>query len=253
MEVEFKMKRSPQSLLRNALAVTLLLALTVGGVAAPAEEIDSREQGNAGRSIAVSTNGTWAKIHDGRIKTSSDGKTWSVRSIATPTYFRAITYGKDVFVAVGGSYFDEPGVILTSRDGITWTRRNTKNRINLYSVAWGDGLFVAVGDEGTIFTSKDAGRWTRQCSGTSVLLATVVFGNSVFVAGGESGTILVSTNGTDWRAGNIGNQTFVGTIAVSDGLFVVERCGATFVSSEGLDWHCRKPGTSCTNWDRKTL
>src|SRR5204863_7968958 len=50
-----------------------------------------------------------------------------------------LTFGKDLFVAVGGE------AIFTSPDGLTWTSRPTDNPEEINAVTFGNGIFVAVG------------------------------------------------------------------------------------------------------------
>jgi len=90
--------------------------------------------------------------------------------------FPWVTDNQGLFVAVGGSYFDEPGVIVTSPDGILWKRRACGTRNNLYSVAFGNGSFIAVEYSGVICTSEDGLHWKTQRSGTSRLLSAVAAG-----------------------------------------------------------------------------
>jgi hypothetical protein len=152
-----------------------------------------------------------------------------------------MTYGHGLFAAVGGSYFDVPGVVMTSRDGITWVRRNPPDKSNLYGVTFGYGLFVAVGDAGAICTSVDGVTWKRQRSGvSSTLLAAVASGNGVFVAGGESGAIVTSTNGVHWKAAGLRAPVYVGRIRFYDGVFTANTGGAAFTSTNGLEWSRRE-------------
>jgi hypothetical protein len=183
-----------------------------------------------------------AKLVNGRIYTSVNGSVWTERPLSFGTFLRAMTYGNGLFVAVGGSYFDEPGVIVTSRDGVTWTRRNRSNEKNLYGVTFGNGLFVAVGDAGIICTSAEGLAWKRQRSGISArLLAAVASGNGIFVAGGESGAIVTSTNGVHWTLASLNAPVYVGKIRFRDGAFIVNDHAATFMSSDGLTWTRSSP------------
>jgi hypothetical protein len=176
----------------------------------------------------------------GGILTSKDGAVWDEQRLLIRTFLRSVTFGRDVFVAAGGSYIDESGVVLTSRDGTNWVRRNVRNKINLHSVAYGNGLFVAVGDEGAIFTSADGGCWKKRHSGTSALLSTVSFGHAVFVAGGESGTIVSSTNAADWSVQALGNNVFVSSIVFRESAFEVANSDVTFISTNGREWSRRE-------------
>lgn len=185
-------------------------------------------------------NGVFARLRDGRLQTSEDRVTWTNRPLPVTTFLRGIAYGKGLFVAVGGSYIDEPGVIVTSHDGITWVRRHPQNRRNLYGVTLGNDLFVAVGDAGVIYTSADGVQWGHQRSGASAIhLATVVSGNDRFVAGGESGLILTSTNGVHWPAVRLNEPIYLGTLHYCDGAFIVGDRSATFTSTNGLTWRRR--------------
>ena len=184
----------------------------------------------------VSSHTVLVRLNNGRLQTSADSTHWTNCSVAVRTFFRAVTHDRGLFVAVGGSYFDEPGVIVTSPDGIVWTCRSSGTKNNLYSVAFGNGWFIAVGDSGAICTSEDGIVWKAQPSGTDALLAAVAAGNNLFVAGGESGAILISTNGMNWSSGNIGLPIYVNKIAFRADEFVVTNRGTIFCSPSGLAW-----------------
>jgi photosystem II stability/assembly factor-like uncharacterized protein len=186
----------------------------------------------------VSNGGIYVRLEAGHLQRSLNEKTWADCPLKIQTFLRELVYANGVFVAVGGSYFDEPCVIVTSRDGTNWTRRSLSTKINLYGVAFGNGVFVTVGEAGAIFTSPHGITWKPHVpKPTDALLATVTFGNSRFVVGGESGTILTSTNGIDWTHGNLGAPIYVGTITFHHGAFVVASAGMIFKSDDGLIWH----------------
>ena len=215
-------------------AITLWLAVTISGFGqAPGlcAPLSATSAPTVIRGNVVSV-----RLHKGRVEVSTNNTAWLERPAGVSTFFRSITYGMGHFVAVGGSYLDEPGVIVTSQDGMTWVRRHLNNKINLHSVTWGQGLFVAVGDEGAILTSTNGARWKRQPSKSSAVLAAAAFGNGVFVVGGESGTILTSTNSIDWNARSVGRPIYVGTIVFSEGRFLAQSGNVVFVSTNGFDW-----------------
>src|ERR1051325_8517479 len=194
----------------------------------------------------VSGNGMNVRLSRGRIETSSDGMNWTERPLTIRTFLRGVTYGNGMFVAVGGSYFDEPGVIVTSRDSIVWKRRNSRTARNLYGVTFHNGQFVAVGDEGVIVVSNNGITWKPQRSGTQAMLATVVHGSGLFVAGGESGTILTSSDGLQWKAADIGQSVFAGTVHFHDGTFIVKARADVLTSKDGLAWHGRDEANDLT-------
>jgi hypothetical protein len=100
------------------------------------------------RFIASATNST--------LFSSLDGLTWSGPiNPGVVAFFHGITYGNNLFVAVGRNpswYAGEAGRAITSPDGITWTADTTTpaNYANYdwRSVAYANGVYVAVGYEG---------------------------------------------------------------------------------------------------------
>jgi photosystem II stability/assembly factor-like uncharacterized protein len=221
-----------------ALAVFLFITLALPFCALSSEIGTLCGRGNPGAHIVFASN-VLVRIDGGRLQTSFDSLHWTDHSVRFRTFFRDLIYVNGLLVAVGGSYFGEPGVIVTSRDGVAWTRRNPDNKLNLYGVASGLDLFVAVGERGAIFSSKDGIRWKQNPSGAPGLLASVAFGNGTFVAGGELGLILTSTNGTRWTTHKLPSHIYVGAIQFSHGHFTVRNCGTNFVSLDGADWHSR--------------
>lgn len=212
-----------------------------------AQESDCASVPHLGNNLvrAASGNGLFVEVsRHGHLLTSRDGIVWADESRLIQTFFRDVAFGGGVFVAVGGSYLDVPGVILSSHDGSNWVRRCPQNRMNLNSVAYGHGLFVAVGDEGTILTSPDGACWKKRRSGTSSMLGAVTFAHEVFVAGGESGTILTSTNGTNWTGQSLGESVYIGRILLEDGLFHVTNSTVAFLSTNGHEWSRREVKTA---------
>ena len=178
----------------------------------------------------------FVRLDGGRLQTSVDATHWTNYCAWLRTFFRDVTYANDLFVAVGGSYFDESGVIVTSPDGMVWTRRASGTAKNLYSIAFGNGTFIAVGDSGAVCTAKNGLHWKAQRSGTSTLLSAVAAGNGIYLAGGESGTILISTDAVNWNVGNVGAFVYVNRIVFRNSRFVLHGGGRTFSSHDGLKW-----------------
>ncbi|MEI8037651.1 MAG: cadherin-like beta sandwich domain-containing protein, partial [Verrucomicrobiota bacterium] len=164
----------------------------------------------ANSSIAVAVG--WA----GAILTSTDGVTWTPRSVpeyAVNISFQSATWDGSKFIIVGYDYnFTQPanwqGVIYTSADGITWTRRyGTTNRNDqLYSVASDGTGAVAVGNYGSVITSANGTTgWSAvTISGLSTTsLSGVAWNGSVYAmvgCVGSNGTakVLTSTNRVNW-------------------------------------------------------
>lgn len=162
----------------------------------------------------------------------------------------AVTFGDDLFVAVGEADGGD-AYIVTSPDGVTWTERsNPKNRA-LNSVAYGNGLFVAVGDaDGTdayILTSTNGTSWTERGNPKNFRLNSVVYGNSLFVAVGDDdgadAYIVTSTDGVAWTERSnpknfelfgvgFGNNIF--TAVGNDDRFDVD--AYVLSSTDGITW-----------------
>jgi hypothetical protein len=77
------------------------------------------------------------------------GVNWTGRTAAEANYWRFITYGNGIFVAVadavanGGSHR-----VMTSPEGITWTAQSAAEANSWEAVTYGNGTFVAVALDG---------------------------------------------------------------------------------------------------------
>ena len=126
-----------------------------------------------GRDIAYSPElNLYAVVGDGKCATSSDGVTWTARTIPAGTY-NALAWNGSRFVAVGNS------VSATSSDGVSWTARTIPSGI-YNALAWNGSLFVAIGN-GVCATSSDGITWTARTIPTGDYNA-LAWNGSLFVA-----------------------------------------------------------------------
>jgi hypothetical protein len=113
------------------------------------------------------------------------GINWIACTQATDNYWRSVTYGNGLFVAVST---DGPGnQVMTSPDGINWTARASAVNNIWLSVTYGNGLFVAVSADGMgnrVMTSPDGINWTSRASAVDNSWQSVTYGNGIFVAVG---------------------------------------------------------------------
>jgi sugar lactone lactonase YvrE len=143
-----------------------------------------------GTIVAVGTNG--------KILSSTDGRTWTQRLSGTSDWLVGVAFAAGKFVVVG-----DHGTILVSTDGTTWTRATssgTTQRLN--NVTYGGGRYVTVGEAGTIVSSIDAMSWTPAPStGGAGWLRGLVFDpyTHTFVTTGQGGVVLLSTDGLAWN------------------------------------------------------
>ena len=155
----------------------------------------------------------------GGIFTSSDGLTWTSRSVGGTNTFICGAFGASVWVLCGGV-----GIIYSSTDGITWTSRTSNfasNNIN--TVVFANSVFVAGSANGLLNSSPDGTTWTNRFTPTQTAnglsINTVVWTGTTFVAGGVKTSdyattplysISSSPDGITWT--NKANPQFGGNI-----------------------------------------
>ena len=127
------------------------------------------------------------------MQTSVDGTVWTNQNNVSQNPINGITYGNNIFVAVG-----DQGTILTSSDLESWNEITTTTSYNFKEVAYGKNKFVAVGEWGMLFVSSDNDSWTKIESGTTANINNVIYAQNKFIAIGYDGLILTSENGDEW-------------------------------------------------------
>lgn len=131
-------------------------------------------------------NGIFVAVSDSQISmTSINGDAWTTNSVPQG-YFRAVTFGHDLFVGVG------LGGVFTSTNGVSWIKRGAGGASLLTGIAFGNGTFVAVGIEGTVLVSTNGVAWTKKTIPTTATLTGAAYGNGTFVVTGLGGVILQS-------------------------------------------------------------
>jgi photosystem II stability/assembly factor-like uncharacterized protein len=119
------------------------------------------------------------------ISTSTDARTWTLRSSRTGGTLTGAAWSGSRWVVVGDS-----GRVLSSTDGIAWQERAAATDKTLSSVAWSGSRFIAVGEDGIRFESVDGLAWNAAPSQTvNDLYRVRSFGGTLFAAG-RYGTIL---------------------------------------------------------------
>ena len=91
---------------------------------------------------------------------STDGITWTQRTLPGSFSWYSVTYGDGTFVAMARS---SPEATAASTDGITWTQGTLPVFAYWQSVTYGDGTFVAVAMNSTAAaTSTDGSTWIQR-------------------------------------------------------------------------------------------
>jgi uncharacterized repeat protein (TIGR01451 family) len=178
---------------------------------------------------------------DGTIVTSPDRYAWGEQTSGTATNLFGVAFGNDTFVAVGTG-----GTVLSSSDGTNWTSRSSTTTDTLGAVTYGGGQFVAVGEGARIITSSDGVTWTSQTSDDPTILG-VVYGNNLYVATGSEGEIFPSSDGETWYITSSGTTASLNGITYGDGKYVAVGSGGTVVvSTNGINWSEHSSGTIAT-------
>ncbi len=129
----------------------------------------------------------------GTVLTTTNGATWTTRSIASQPNLSSVVALDSGFVATGAA-----GAIFTSPDAVNWSARDSGTTDWVYRVRRLNGLLVAVGQNGLILTSPDGVTWSRATSGTDAWLTDATFADGRYFVCGTQGTVLSSTNAVDW-------------------------------------------------------
>ena len=157
---------------------------------------------------------------------SSNGTTWT--RITTTVNPFAITFGKGLFVGVGGF-----GPILTSNNGTNWNSIANPGDY-LSSAAFGNGQFVITGDA-SIYTSSDGVTWSQEASSlTQNGIGHVFFGNGLFLLQAPDFSILSSPDGTNWTKSTSGVAVGINDITYGAGTFVAVGPGGVILQSENF-------------------
>jgi hypothetical protein len=175
-----------------------------------------------------------AGVLTGFVFTSTDGLNWTSRTPAANNWWKDITYGNGLFVAVSDT--GSGNRVMTSPNGINWTSRTTPMNANFTGVAYGNGTYVAVSSGGVgvtggnVMTSTDGITWTQR--NLTWTASTVFFANGKFTTGYR-----YSTDGITWNLANLnfnakgityGNGYFVGVVGSGT--------NRIFYSTDAITW-----------------
>ena len=127
---------------------------------------------------------------------STDGITWTLRTMPASTSWVSTTYGNGVFVAMAQT----TTTAASSTDGITWTLRTMPSAATWSSVTYGNGVFAAISQTTTTAASSTDGiTWTLRTLPSALNWYSVTYGNGVFAAIALTTTTAASsTDGITW-------------------------------------------------------
>lgn len=190
-------------------------------------------------------NGLYVQVTErGRIYTSRDLTTWSLRESGTTNFLRAVGFLGDRIVIAG-----ESGTVLWADSPDQFNRVDLGTSDWLEDVAASANLAVAVGDNGAVYTSSNGIQWQRQSSGVTDWLRSVSFGTpngtGKFIAVGESGTVLSSANGAQWqKVTPFTGQDLNHVNWIGNQFWALGDAGSAFISNDGSAWYSVSTGAT---------
>ncbi len=211
---------------------------------------------NAQQTQKGSTEGPWpvyaVAYGNGLIYTSLDAEIWTPRNSGTNMPLHALTFGNNIFVAVG-----EKGAIVTgTRDGLKWTPVQSEITEDLRAIIYANKTFIAVGSEGTVITSPDGYNWKKNATlSPGQALTNIAYkrdeyfiDKGYFITISEDGTIFKSYDGVTWE--DLKNKDVQRTYSLIyvNNLFVAVGTNGRIMTSpigfgEGLSWFDRYSST----------
>ena len=140
----------------------------------------------------------------GVIYSSPDAITWTSRTPPNTPNYTDIAYANGRFIAVGGTTGSGPYPVAYSDDGITWSLPATPFSTSRQGISYGNGLWIAVASNVVSISSDNGLNWTTTTPVPElVVIFGLSFGNGIFCATGASGNIATTANGTTWSTVSI--------------------------------------------------
>lgn len=191
-------------------------------------------------------NGRFTAVgEDGTVLGSTDGKSWSLTTVAGAPDFRHVAWTGSAWVAVAMHPTNaRPEVVWTSPDGVTWTQRSARG-VDTFKLIVKSGVCYALGWYGGVAYSTDHGvtfqdaalpsgtRWSTYLMGVAPD-GTMLCKARAMDESGQPYALLVSTDGLRWVRAS-GNTTVAANakdIAFGNGVMLtVEDAGVTRVSN----------------------
>lgn len=147
---------------------------------------------------------TWLALSSsGTAYTSTDGISWTSRTISSQTWETAL-YGNNLFMALQGSVSTN---YATSPDGVTWTSRTLPAAPGTYAankswMAYGNSTWVFAGNTSQLYYSAGGVAWTAGASSATVGTPVAVFfyGGLFYLlaTSGSNTRVYTSADGIAW-------------------------------------------------------
>ena len=206
----------------------------------------------------------------GTILTSADGVTWTARVSGTAVDLKSITYGNNVFIAVGYSIVGDSTVVYAASDDATWTWTSVNFDEGNYidSISCGVNKFIIAGFyydatydywEDMIWSSADGKKWDVSRIADEVLwLNSITYINNKFFAIGEyedwifyeippATIVYTSVDGINWGYHTYDLADYPDIMGMTDIAYgnnqyvAVGNNGKVLSSPDGINWQNNTP------------
>lgn len=164
--------------------------------------------------LAQGRNGSVAVSKGGFLLFRPSNQTgWITASLPRTLFFRRVTFGNNMYVAVGGSYMHAGPSLAITTDGHHWRFPKLPGAGVLHAIVFHKGRFIAVGDEAIIVTSTDGRRWQKSIAPTGEDLMGIAAAGEIWVAVGRNGSIITRVEGSEWNKWSHPDGWGFGTVA----------------------------------------
>ena len=180
---------------------------------------------------------------------STDGITWTTRTLPAALTWSCSAYGNQTFVALSGNSGSQNAAYST--DGITWTATSI-TFMPWYFVIYANGIFFAIANSRTTAASSTDGiTWTTRTLPAASSWRGIAYGNGVFVIASDNTTTTAfsSTDGITWTTRTLPAASSWRGIAYGNGVFVAITSSSTTAASstDGITWTLRTTTVAGSN------
>lgn len=182
----------------------------------------------------------------GRMYTSTNGTSWTVRSsgISYRKSIRGLGWSGSKWMVAGNS-----GAVSTSSNGTSWGWPGANpGTSTIYGVASSGSRWLAAGSgSGTYwYSNNDGASWSSSSVSGYSFYRGVIWDGSRFILHGSGGNISYSTSGTgSWTTQNVGHSNILMAVSYVNGIYIATSSGGNISTSTNLtSWTQRTSGMS---------
>jgi hypothetical protein len=226
-------------------SATLIRSINVTNTSGTADTFDISIVEDGSIPISVDTYvAVSANFGNAAAASSTDGATWTARTMPSAQSWSNVAYGNSTLVSVSTS-----AAAATSTDGITWTARTLPSSTGWYSVAFGDGVFVTTAlSSAAAATSTNGITWTARTLPSSTTWYAVSYGGGVFVVVSSTTAAASSTDGITWTERTLPSTGFTKVTYGGNTFVAIGGTSKAATSTDGITWTARTLPTTANSW-----